>query len=158
MTTREYTRHPQSELFPAMTAEEFGALVESMKAHGFDKTYPIMTFENQIVDGWHRYLAAEKASVTPEFRVWRGSKSKLQSFVLYANSTKRHLSKARHSAVLVKARANGLTITNTEIEKAAGASRQTVNEQVRLRRNNPKIADEVVNGTTKATWARREML
>ena len=156
MTTREYTRHPQSELFPAMTTEGFGALVESMKAHGFDKSFPILLFENQIVDGWHRYLAAKKAGVTPEFRVWRGAKAKLQALVLYANSTKRHLSKATHAAVLVKARANGLTITNTEIEKAAGASRATVNEQVRLRRNNPKIADEVANGTTKATWARRK--
>ena len=153
----KYKRHPQSELFPSMTTEEFAGLVQSMKDHGFDKNFPIMTFEDQIVDGWHRYLAALKASVMPEFRVWRGTKSKLQAFVIYANSTRRHLSKAAHAAALIKARGNGLTMTDKEIAMVAGVSKQTVSEQVRLRRKNPKIADEVAQGRKKATHARREL-
>ena len=152
----EHRRHPQSELKPSMSTHEFSALVESMKAHGFDDSFPILLFENQIVDGWQRYKAALKAGVTPAFRVWRGAKAKLQALVIYANSTRRHLSKATHAAVLVKARAGGLTITNKEIAMATGASIPTGGEQDRLRRINPKIADEVADGKTKATWARRE--
>ena len=154
----KYQRHPQSELFPRMTSEEFGALVESMKTNGFDKSFPILTFEGQIVDGWHRYHAAEKAGVTPEFRVWRGSKSSLQTFVIYANSTRRHLSKSAHAAALVKARLQGLAMSNKEISRVSGVSQATVSEQERLRVKNPKIADEVADGSKKATWARRKVL
>ena len=70
----EHRRHPQSELKPSMSTHEFSALVESMKAHGFDDSFPILLFENQIVDGWQRYKAALKAGVTPAFRVWRGAR------------------------------------------------------------------------------------
>ena len=154
----QYKRHPQSDLFPRMTSEEFGALVESMKTNGFDKSFPILTFEGQIVDGWHRYQAAAKAGVTPEFRVWRGSKLNLQQFIIYANSTRRHLSKSGHAAALIKARTLGLSMTNKEIAKVSGVSQPTVSEQERLRAKNPKIADEVADGSKKATWARRKVL
>ena len=153
----QYNRHPKSEIFPSMNEQEFGALVESMKVNGFDKSFPIMTFENQIVDGWHRYRAALKANVTPEFRAWRGAKAKLQAFIIYANSTRRHLSKAAHAAALIKARVQGVSLTDKEIAKIAGVSQPTVSEQKRLRAKNPKIADEVAEGTKKASWARRKM-
>ena len=154
----EYKRHPESELFPAMTSEEFGALVESIKINGFDKSFPILTFEDQIVDGWHRYRAAAKAGVEPMFRAWRGAKANLQAFVIYANSTRRHLSKAAHAAALIRARTHGLDIPNKEIARVSGVSMSTVTEQTRLREKNPGIADEVAEGTKKATWARRKVL
>ena len=142
----QYQKHPQSELFPAMSSEELRSLVESMKANGFDSSFPIMLYENQIVDGWHRYQAALKAKVTPQFRVWCGERSKLQAFVIYANSTRRHLSKAAHAAALIKARVHGVTMTDKQIERIAGVARATVNEQKRLRDKNPEIADEVAAG------------
>ena len=75
----EHRRHPQSELKPSMSTHEFSALVESMKAHGFDDSFPILLFENQIVDGWQRYKAALKAGVTPAFRVWARGKGEAAS-------------------------------------------------------------------------------
>ena len=61
----EFARHPESEIFPRMSAEEYQALIQSMKDHGFDPAFPIVLFDNAIIDGWHRYQAAKEAGVKP---------------------------------------------------------------------------------------------
>ena len=56
----EYTRHPASAAWGDMAADEYAALVESMKTHGYEGG-PVVAIEQKIVDGWHRYNAAKKA-------------------------------------------------------------------------------------------------
>ena len=154
----EYQRHPQSEVFPAMSKDEFAALVASIRSHGFDQNYPVMLFEKQIVDGWHRYKAAIEVGVEPRFKQWQGSKGKLLDYIIYSNSTRRHLSKAAHAQALLKANALSERMNSKDIASIAGVSVSTVNEQKRIREINPALADKVASGEEKATAIRRQVL
>ena len=159
--TLTYQRHVESHIFPKMSSEEFSSLVLSMKENGFDTNFPILLYENQIVDGWHRYQAALESKVQPIFKEWNGSPKALRSFIIYANGTRRHLSKAQHAAALHKAnlvRPGNERMSDGDIAQLTGSSRSTVEEQKRIRELNPKIADDIVDGKTTATVGRRRVL
>jgi len=51
-----YTQHPLGAAFPAMSDTEFQALKDSIDANGV--LNPITIFEGMVIDGWHRYTAA----------------------------------------------------------------------------------------------------
>ena len=157
----EFARHPESEIFPRMSAEEYQALVKSMKDHGFDPAFPIVLFENAIIDGWHRYQAANEAGVKPVTRAWRGKATGIRDFVIYANSTRRHMSKAAHAQALVRAnlgRAEKDRLNTKAIARSAGVSVALVNTQERLRANDPETADKVADGTMPSSVAVRKVL
>ena len=156
----EYQRHSMSEIFPLMKEGEMKALVDSMKTNGYDKAFPIILYDGQIVDGWHRYEAAKQADVKPVFSDWGGTKDKLIDFVVYANSVRRHLSAAAHAQALVKADIlrGGKRMTQAEIASLAHVSRATVAEQERIRELAPEIADGVAEGEIKVSQARRQVL
>lgn len=61
--------HPACLQLPSMVPHEYEALVESIR-QGWDNRYPILTFDGQILDGRHRYLASQKIGVTPTFVEW----------------------------------------------------------------------------------------
>ena len=155
----ELGRHPESEIFPKMNSEEFQSLVASMKDHGFDDAFPIVVYEDAIVDGWHRYQAALEAGVLPSFREWSGDTKSVRDFVIYANSTRRHMSKAAHAQALVRANLGSETKLSTkEIAKLAGVSTSTVSEQERIRAKDSHTADAIAEGEMKATVGRRKVL
>lgn len=59
-----------AELLPDMNESEFERLQISMEQHGFDETTPIVvTPDGEIVDGHHRYRAAQAVDVEPELVV-----------------------------------------------------------------------------------------
>ena len=157
----EFARHPESDIFPRMSAEEYQALVQSMKDHGFDPAFPIVLFDNAIIDGWHRYQAANEAGVKPATRVWRGKATGIRDFVIYANSTRRHMSKASHSAALIRAnlgRAEKDRLDTKAIARSAGVSIALVNTQEQLRAADPEMADKVADGDMPASVAVRKAL
>lgn len=51
-----YKQHPLSAAYPAMQANEYRALLDSITEIGVQS--PITLYEGQIIDGWHRYRAA----------------------------------------------------------------------------------------------------
>lgn len=53
---KTYAQHPLSAAFPAMSAEDFQALTDSIDNIGIQN--PITLFEGMVIDGWHRYSAA----------------------------------------------------------------------------------------------------
>jgi hypothetical protein len=53
------TQHPLSAAFPAMSADDFAALVEDIKVNG--QREPVIVFEGMVLDGWHRYSACVAA-------------------------------------------------------------------------------------------------
>ena len=157
----DYQRHPESEIFPPMAPEEFKALVQSMRANGFDAAFPIILFEGMIVDGWHRYNAARQAGVEPVFRDWGGTEGALRDFIIYANSTRRHLSKAAHAQALIIANATapaGKRLTAKQITDLTGAASSTVSEQQRIFDQDPETAKQVAAGAMAATVAVRRKL
>ena len=50
----EYQRHPESEIYPRDKVAKAG-LVYDMKRNGFNPAFPILTHDDKIIDGWHRY-------------------------------------------------------------------------------------------------------
>ena len=155
----ELGRHPESEIFPRMSPNEFQSLVASMKVHGFDGAFPIFVHDDAIVDGWHRYKAAKEAGVDPVFQEWKGDGTDVRDFVIYANSTRRHMSKAAHAQALVRSNLGRETKMSTKaIAQLAGVSIPTVNEQERIREKAPDVADQIADGNMPATVGRRKVL
>ena len=86
-----YKQHPLSAAFPAMAAEDFQGLKDSIMEIGVQN--PITLFEGMVIDGWHRYSAAtelgmdcplvELADVDP------------RDFVLAQNKARRHITQAQ---------------------------------------------------------------
>jgi hypothetical protein len=63
--------HPLCEKLPALTASEYQMLVDDIKAKGLQR--PITIYEDQVLDGRHRYLACKDAGVDPRFDEYTGS-------------------------------------------------------------------------------------
>ena len=64
------TRHPLSAAFPDLSDEEFKSLKDSIERNG--QRDKILLFEDQILDGWHRYQACLQLGKAPVFGVFTG--------------------------------------------------------------------------------------
>ena len=64
------TRHPLSAAFPDLSDEEFKSLKDSIERNG--QRDKILLFEDQILDGWHRYRACLELGKEPIFGVFTG--------------------------------------------------------------------------------------
>lgn len=69
-----YSRHSLSAAWPDMNLEEYASLVESIQMHG--QREPITLYDDQVLDGWHRYLACIEAQMEPMFEVFEGDDPK----------------------------------------------------------------------------------
>lgn len=65
-----YQRHPLSAAWPDMAAEDFTALKDSIGYSGLLE--PITLFEDQILDGWHRYNACIQTGMDARFEGFSG--------------------------------------------------------------------------------------
>ena len=90
--TKSVTRHNLSARYPE-DKTVINRLISSMLASGFNPNHPITTYEGKILDGWHRYRAAQIANVTPVLIDFAGSRSQALEFVFSENCIRRHLSK-----------------------------------------------------------------
>ena len=155
-------RHELSGIFPAMDKHEFDNLCESIKTNGFDNAFPIIIYEGKIVDGWHRYQAAKKVGADPVIKEWQGQKHQLRAFVIYANSTRRQLSKSAHVQSIIKSMVeSGIKyekIDQAEIVRITGASQSQVSDQLNLRKIDTKLADKVAQGKVPSNTAIRKTL
>ena len=86
-----YTQHPLSAAFPAMSADDFQALKDSIENIGVQN--PITLFEGMVIDGWHRYTAAMELGM-PCPTVELGDVDP-RDFVLAQNKTRRHITIAQ---------------------------------------------------------------
>ncbi len=65
--------HSIANSFPMMNSKEYSGLVGSMEKYGFDKNFPILLFEDKILDGRNRYKAAKEVGIEPIYRVFEGT-------------------------------------------------------------------------------------
>lgn len=79
-------QHELSAAYPAMPDAELAALSEDIKAHGLHQS--IVVYKGAVLDGWHRYLACQKAGVNPRSIEYKGSDP--AAFVESANEHRRH--------------------------------------------------------------------
>lgn len=92
--------HPAAELFPAMDADEYAALRQSIREHGQQE--PIVMHEDMILDGRHRYRACLDEGRDPETTYWLGECGSPTAFVIAKNLHRRHLSAGQRAAIAVE--------------------------------------------------------
>jgi len=92
-----YTRHALSAAFPSMLESQFDSLVDDVCKNGLNE--PIVLFEGQILDGWHRWSACQKADVVPFFKTYEGIDP--IGFVKSKNLHRRHLSESQRAMSIV---------------------------------------------------------
>jgi ParB-like chromosome segregation protein Spo0J len=93
-----YKQHPLSAAFPAMQADEFQALVDSIEVIGVQN--PITLFEGMVLDGWHRYTAANQCGM--DCAIIELGDIDPRDFVLAQNKARRNLT-ASQRAIAVTA-------------------------------------------------------
>lgn len=88
-------------IFPDMSAEEFNRLKADIQKNGFDHNYPIMVYDNQILDGWNRYRACEELKKTQLLDHYDGTDEQALAFVMRSNK-RRNLSDERITALALQ--------------------------------------------------------
>ena len=90
--------HSICNLFPAMPADEFDALVNDIRQHGVMQA--VWTWKGEIIDGKHRHKACQKLKVKCPSDEWDG-KGSMVEFVTSQNLKRRHLTASQKAAVAV---------------------------------------------------------
>lgn len=88
-----YKQHPLSAAFPAMQDDEFQSLVDSIDSIGVQN--PITLFEGMVLDGWHRYQAANQVNIDCP-TVALGDVDP-QDFVIAQNKARRNLTASQRA-------------------------------------------------------------
>jgi hypothetical protein len=131
-------QHPLSAAFPAMSAEDFQALTDSIENIGVQN--PITLFEGMVIDGWHRYRAASDLGVdcpSKELAEWIDP----VAFVRAQNKDRRHLPLSAWALIEVSLRAwkpshrpdkgelsSPLQASNQEMADAVGVTTRTIQQ------------------------------
>jgi hypothetical protein len=90
-------QHPLSAAFPAMQADEYQGLKDSIENNGVLE--PITVFDGMILDGWHRYNAAMDVGM-PCPMVELGADVDPGDFVLVKNKDRRNLTASQKAAAV----------------------------------------------------------
>lgn len=146
-----YKRHHLSELFDSMSVADFEGLKESIGINGV--LNPITIYDGEVLDGWHRYTAANELCVQcPEQQLddWIDPRD----FVIAQNSKRKHQTSAQIASIVTAvyqwtplgrpqkgAGPAPLVKTVKEMAKAAGVSERTIQQA--------KIVQEIASPLVK---------
>ena len=149
-------QHELSKAFPPMTEEEFQELKDSIEVIGIQ--HPIVIFEDKVIDGWHRYTAANEVDMPcPEVELDESVDPRV--FVLANNKTRRHLNKSQLAIAYTKVyrwHSSGKTLgyapsahlkTAKELAKLTGTSVRTITQaKAVLTQGSKAVVDAVEQG------------
>ena len=146
-----YQQHPLSAAFPAMSAEDFQGLKDSIENIGVQN--PITLFEGMVIDGWHRYTAANELDLKcpdKELESWIDP----VAFVRAQNKDRRHLPLSAWALIEVSLRewkpahrpgkgalSAPLQASNQEMADAAGVKKRLIQQAKAVQ---SKAAPEVI--------------
>jgi len=89
-------------IFPEAKKEDFERLKADIEANGFDKSQPITTYENEILDGWNRLKACQQLEIAPVFTKFSGSAADAIAFVMRTNK-RRNLNSGQWATIAAEA-------------------------------------------------------
>ena len=147
-----YEQHPLSAAFPRMSDEDFQALKDSIESIGVQN--PITLHQGMIIDGWHRYTAAEAVGMDcPTVQLLDVDP---QDFVLAQNKHRRHITVAQmamaaNSVYMWKSTLTDASTSRSnnleQLAKSAGVSLSTIKKARELTNNaSQEIQDAVTSG------------
>ncbi len=182
----QYTQHPLSSAFPAMSPDEFAALVADIRTHGQRDVATI--YDGMVLDGWHRYRACCEIGIPCRVEQFAGEDA--LAFVRSKNQHRRHYMKSQQAAVEValatwaeshrpkKGEVTSPFSTNKEMAERAGTTERTIIQAKRAHEaglgvavrdgvisvekaaaiaKNPELAEQVASGTVPAQVAARQV-
>ena len=131
-------QHPLSASFPAMQDDEYQALKDSIETIGV--LNPITLFEGMVLDGWHRYSAANETGIhCPSALLAEDADPR--DFVLAQNKARRNLTAGQRATAVTSVyrwvpahRPNnsavtaGLLKTTKELADIAGVGTRTIEQ------------------------------
>ena len=148
--------HKYCGLLPRMMDDEFQALKADIQAHGLLDA--IVTYEDSILDGRHRYTICEALEVKPTYIQFEslGYKGSALDFVI-SKHQRRNLT-ADQKAILADKVANlkdgerqvltNEKVTLSEAIKSTGASKGQVGKLRKIKKNNPRVIEQIESGET----------
>jgi len=168
-----YERHPLSAAWPDMARDEFDALVLSIQEHG--QREPIMLYDGQVLDGWHRLQACESAGRKPQFAMFEGSLEDAEAFVCDKHTRRSLSATQRATAVLAMyswrtgaGRPKNNSVSDTELNpfaekktvaqlaQKAGVSVGTVDKAKTAMAKAPERVEDMRSGKVSATTVVRQ--
>jgi len=100
MLVVKYEYHPAAVMFPMMTEQERGELVDDIKEHGLLE--PIILCDGTILDGRNRYECCRSAGVEPQFREIQCDDP--VAYVMSHNYHRRQMTASQRGMVAARAR------------------------------------------------------
>ena len=96
----QLTRHPLSALWGDMPEEQYREFVEGLRRHHIRQM--IITLDDKVLDGWHRYKACLELGIEPFFTEY--ARDDPVSYVIAQNANRRHLTPGQRAACIVACR------------------------------------------------------
>ena len=174
VSSADLKRHPLSAIFGNMPDSDFQSLLSSVESDGFIEPV-IRMYEGQILDGWHRYRAAQELGIIRKlrFREWNEDSHRdgdPKVFVLARNIERRHLNAAQRAQIAVtfnerfgmgrptdlqKVHQNGELKTRSELATEANVGTSTIDRAVQVEKAGR--AEEVISGEKSASEIIKEL-
>src|SRR5262249_14967491 len=115
-------QHPIGQILPPMSPEEYYSLRNDLVVHGL--RVPILRYEGQILDGWHRYQLCIEEKIELRFEDYAGEDP--FGFVRSLNLSRRHLTLAQKKEVAKHIFEREPGRSDNSIAKEIGLSHTTV--------------------------------
>ena len=149
--------HKYCALLPRMMADEYQILKADIKAHGLLE--PIVTYEDSILDGRHRYNICEELAVQPAYVQFESLSYNGSPLDFVISKHQRRNLTPDQKAVLADKIANiknglHMLLTNekqlslSEALIATGASKGQVGKLRKIKKDNPRVIERIESGET----------
>lgn len=147
-------RHPLSAAFPDLSDEEFTALKDSIERNG--QRDKILLFEDQILDGWHRYQACLQLGKAPVFGVFTGDAFQC---VIDKNIHRRQLTASQRAMALATCN-QWLSVGTNQLSPQgdSGAIAMSIRKMAVAANVNPKTVERAKLVSLRATPELREQV
>jgi hypothetical protein len=156
--------HSLCTLFPEITGPDFDALVADIKENGL--LNPIITLDDQILDGRNRFNACLAAGVPARFEPFTGKDA--LAYVTSQNLNRRHLDASQRSMlaaeILMKSgkscdqSANLHSLNAEQIAAQLNVSRRSVFDAKTVAEHSPTLAKKVKSGKISLNKAKQSIM
>jgi len=146
-------RHALSKAFPDLSDEEFTALKESIRRNG--QRDKILLFDDQILDGWHRYRACLELGKAPIFGVFTGDAVQC---VIDKNIHRRQLTASQRAMALAACNRWLDVGTNQLSPQGDSTAGMSIRKMAAAAKVNPKTIEKAKLVSLRATPELREQV